>query len=131
MKVLLKSGDTERIIHYANISRHRDIYLLAANYLQTTDWQRSPKTVDKIILFYTKAKVPESIVSFYEAWATSSYEVDKNYEASLDHLRKAESVLRELIAQETAGSAVKSYEHRLGRVHAKIHNVNTFLSLRK
>ena len=34
MKSLLRSGDTEKIIFFAGVSRNRDIYILAANYLQ-------------------------------------------------------------------------------------------------
>ena len=41
MKCLLKSGDTEKIIFFAGVSRNREIYILAANYLQNLDWQDS------------------------------------------------------------------------------------------
>ena len=34
MKALLKSGDTEKIIFFAGVSRQREIYVMAANYLQ-------------------------------------------------------------------------------------------------
>jgi intraflagellar transport protein 140 len=34
MKSLLKSGDTEKVIFFANVSRDPDIYILAGNYLQ-------------------------------------------------------------------------------------------------
>ena len=33
MKSLLKSGDTEKIIFFANVSRQRDIYILAGKYI--------------------------------------------------------------------------------------------------
>lgn len=35
IKCLIKSGDTRKIISYANLSKNRDIYIIAANYLQT------------------------------------------------------------------------------------------------
>lgn len=38
MRTLLKSGDTERIIFFAGVCKSKDIYLLAANYLQNLDW---------------------------------------------------------------------------------------------
>ena len=34
MKALMKSGDTKRIVYFAQTSRERDIYIMAANYLQ-------------------------------------------------------------------------------------------------
>ena len=43
MKALLKSGDTEKIIFFANVSREPEIYVLAANYLQSLDWRNNPE----------------------------------------------------------------------------------------
>ena len=37
MKCLLKSGDTDKIIFFAGVSRSREIYILAANYLQPVE----------------------------------------------------------------------------------------------
>ncbi|KIH67333.1 tetratricopeptide repeat protein [Ancylostoma duodenale] len=34
MRALLKSGDTQKIVFFANTARNKDIYILAANYLQ-------------------------------------------------------------------------------------------------
>jgi len=39
MKCLLKAGDTKAVCYYATVSRNRNIYILAANYLQALDWQ--------------------------------------------------------------------------------------------
>ncbi|OAE30024.1 hypothetical protein AXG93_3893s1340 [Marchantia polymorpha subsp. ruderalis] len=49
MKALLKSGDTERIIFFANVSRHKQIYILAANYLQNLDWHHDGSIMRTII----------------------------------------------------------------------------------
>ena len=43
MKSLLRSGDTEKVIFFAGVSRNRDIYILAANYLQNLDWHSDPE----------------------------------------------------------------------------------------
>ena len=56
MKSLLKSGDTEKIIFFANVSRQREIYILAGNYLQTLDWRNNSDIMKHIITFYNKAK---------------------------------------------------------------------------
>ena len=43
MKALLKSGDTDKIVFFANVSREPEIYVLAANYLQSLDWRNNPE----------------------------------------------------------------------------------------
>ena len=68
MQALLKSGDTEKIIFFANVARQGKIYILAANYLQSLDWHNDNGEIMKsIITFYTKAKAFESLSSFYES----------------------------------------------------------------
>lgn len=37
MKSLLMSGDTERIIFFANVARQKEVYILAANYLSNLE----------------------------------------------------------------------------------------------
>lgn len=73
MKALLKSGDTERITFFANVSRQADIFILAANYLQALDWRSNPEYVKQIVTFYTKAKAPELLRGFYDACAQVTY----------------------------------------------------------
>lgn len=69
MKALLKSGDTEKITFYAGVSRQKEIYVMAANYLQSLDWTKNPKIMKDIISFYTKGRSLDSLSSFYEACA--------------------------------------------------------------
>ena len=69
MKALLKSGDTEKITFYAGVSRQKEIYVMAANYLQSLDWTKNPKVMKDIISFYTKGRALDSLASFYEACA--------------------------------------------------------------
>ena len=73
MKALLKSGDTAKIIFFAQVSRQRDIYIMAANYLQTLDWRSDPEVMKNIITFYTKGKALESLAGFYDACAQVSH----------------------------------------------------------
>ena len=73
MKCLLKSGDTEKITFFAGVSRTKEIYILAANYLQTLDWHSDPEIMRNIVSFYTKAKAQEQLVSFYDACAQVGY----------------------------------------------------------
>ena len=67
MKALLKSGDTEKIIFFAGVSRQKEIYIMAANYLQSLDWQKDPEIMMNIIGFYTKGHAFGSLASFYES----------------------------------------------------------------
>lgn len=69
MKALLKSGDTEKIIFYANVSRQHEIYIMAANYLQTLDWQERPDFLKTIVSFYNKGKAPHLLANFYVSCA--------------------------------------------------------------
>ena len=69
MKALLKSGDTEKIVFFANVSREPEIYVLAANYLQSLDWRNNPEIMKHIITFYNKGRSPELLAGFYEACA--------------------------------------------------------------
>ena len=69
MKALLKSGDTEKIVFFAGVSRQKDIYVMAANYLQSLDWQRDAEIMKNIISFYTKGRALESLAGFYDACA--------------------------------------------------------------
>lgn len=55
LKCLIKSGDTDKIIFFAGVSRHAEIYTLAANYLQTLDWHARPDLAQSIVTFYSKA----------------------------------------------------------------------------
>lgn len=69
MKALLKSGDTEKIVFFAGVSRQKEIYVMAANYLQSVDWRKDPEIMKNIIAFYTKGRALDSLASFYEACA--------------------------------------------------------------
>ncbi|MEQ2157889.1 hypothetical protein GOODEAATRI_006476 [Goodea atripinnis] len=59
MKALLKSGDTDKIAFFANVSRQKELFIMAANYFQSLDWRQNPKNLKRIIEFYTKGKAPD------------------------------------------------------------------------
>ena len=69
MKCLLKSADAEKITNYANTARNPEVYVLAANYLQNSDWHNDPEIMKTIITFYSKAKAFEQLSGFYDACA--------------------------------------------------------------
>lgn len=69
MSALLKSGDTEKIVFFANVSRQRELFIMAANYLQSLDWRKNPEILKTIIAFYTKGRAAELLAGFYEVCA--------------------------------------------------------------
>jgi intraflagellar transport protein 140 len=80
MKALLRCGDTDKIIFFATKCRQREIYIMAANYLQTLDWRRDQEILNTVISFYTKAKALDSLASFYESCAQVEIDDYQNYE---------------------------------------------------
>ncbi|XP_034252751.1 intraflagellar transport protein 140 homolog [Thrips palmi] len=93
MKALLKSGDTEKIIFFANVSRQREIYVMAANYLQSLDWQNEPALLKHIVNFYTKGKALDLLANFYTACAQVEVDEYQNYEKALGALAEASRCL--------------------------------------
>lgn len=69
MRALLKSGDTEKIVFFAGVSRQKEIYVMAGNYLQSLDWRKDPEIMKNIISFYTKGRALELLAGFYQACA--------------------------------------------------------------
>lgn len=69
MRALLKSGDTKKIVFFAGVSREREIYIMAANYLQSLDWRKDPEIMKNIISFYTKGRALDLLAGFYDACA--------------------------------------------------------------
>ena len=99
MKALLKTGDAEKVIFFAGVSRDRDAYVMAANFLQTLDWrdgdgatnEKKKKTdvVKHIVSFYQKAKAYGHLAGFYESCAASEVDEFRDYDAALVALREA------------------------------------------
>ncbi|KAK9885497.1 hypothetical protein WA026_010990 [Henosepilachna vigintioctopunctata] len=98
MKALLKSGDTDRIIFFATVSRKREIYIMAANYLQTVDWQNNPEILRNIITFYSKAKALALLANFYVACAQVEIDEFQNYEKAYEAFMEAGACLAKITA---------------------------------
>ena len=123
MKSLLKSGDTEKIVFFANVSRSADVYVAAANYLQTLAWHTDPATLKNIIDFYTKAKAYEPLAAFYEACATVEIDEYRQYEKALAALREA------LKAADKIRSDIRAA--RLASLNGRIAIMERFVAARK
>eukprot|EP00392_Amoebophrya_sp_AT5.2_P009189 g9217.t1 len=93
MKALLKSGDTERITFFAGTARTPEIYVLAANYLQSLDWHSKPEMTKQILSFYSKAKDHRKMAGFYATIAMVEIDEYRDYEKAASCLRDALKVL--------------------------------------
>ncbi|KAF7638044.1 Amidase domain-containing protein [Meloidogyne graminicola] len=80
IKALLKSGDTQKVILFANTARDKDIYRMAGNYLQTLNWKENAQLMRQIEAFYLKAGAVDLLANFYEACAQVEIEEYHDYE---------------------------------------------------
>ncbi|KAG5313583.1 IF140 protein, partial [Pseudoatta argentina] len=97
MKALLKSGDSEKICFFAQVSRNREIYIMAGNYLQSLDWQNQPEILKNIINFYSRGKAMDLLANFYVACAQVEIDEFQNYEKALDALNQANRCLSKVV----------------------------------
>ncbi|KAH8412279.1 hypothetical protein KR009_000984 [Drosophila setifemur] len=96
MKSLLKSGNTDKIIFFANMSRQREVYIMAANYLQALDWQSDATILKHIVSFYTKGQAFDSLANFYAICAQIEIEEFQDYGKALTAMQEASKCLEKL-----------------------------------
>jgi intraflagellar transport protein 140 len=89
MQCLLHSGDTQKITNYAQTARNPEVYVLAANFLQNSDWHNDPNLMKTIITFYSKAKAFEQLSGFYDACAQVEIDEYRDYSKALGAMREA------------------------------------------
>ncbi|XP_055617076.1 intraflagellar transport protein 140 homolog [Toxorhynchites rutilus septentrionalis] len=89
MKSLLKSGDTEKIIFFAGMSRQKEVYVMAANYLQALSWQSDSKILKNIVTFYTKGQAYNQLANFYANCAQAEIDEFRDYDKALKALQEA------------------------------------------
>lgn len=126
MKALLKSGDTEKIVFFANVSKQKDIYIMAANYLQSLDWSRDAEIMKNIISFYTKGRALDSLASFYDACAQVEMDEYQNYDKALGALTESYKCLAK--ASEKNGEI---FEDRISDIKQRLTIVKKFVMAKK
>lgn len=102
MKSLLKSGDTEKIVFFAGMSRQKEIYILAANYLQSLDWQNDPKVLKNIVTFYTKGQAYDLLANFYAVCSQAEIDEYRDYDKALKALQEAAKSLAKVTPNHAA-----------------------------
>jgi len=126
MKALLKCGDTEKIVFFAQRCRQKEIYILAANHLQTLDWRNDTDILNNIVAFYTKGKALDFLSRFYERCAQNEIDDYQSYDKAVHALREAHKYLTK--------SKMKDFDEQEQRVHAlttKISLIERFLSIKQ
>ncbi|XP_044193260.1 intraflagellar transport protein 140 homolog [Thunnus albacares] len=126
MRALLKSGDTEKIVFFANVCRQKELFIMAANYLQSLDWRKNPEILKTIIGFYTKGRAPNLLAGFYEACAQVEIDDYQNYEKALDALTEAFKCL-----SKSKDSSSGQQEVRLADLQHKITLIKKFVHARR
>lgn len=127
MKALLKSGDTEKIVFFASISRQREIYIMAANYLQSLDWQNQPEVLRNIIVFYSKGKALDLLANFYVACAQVEIDEFQNYEKAYGALTEAARCLSKI----TQPKDVFQHQRAGEIVQQRLTSVKRFVDIRR
>ena len=127
MKALLKSGDTEKICFFAQVSRQRDIYIMAGNYLQSLDWQNQPDVLKNIINFYSKGKAMDLLANFYVACAQVEIDEFQNYEKAVDALNQAIRCLAKL----TEPKDLETRERAVEVVTKRLTTIRRYLDIKK
>jgi len=121
MKCLLRSGDTEKIIFFAGVSRNREIYILAANYLQNLDWRADPEVMKAIISYYTKAKAFQQLAGFYEACAQMEIDEYRDYDKAVAAYKEAVKYMNKVQNDSMKDELIVSLQQRISLVERYIH----------
>ncbi|XP_063916884.1 intraflagellar transport protein 140 homolog [Zophobas morio] len=127
MKALLKSGDTDKIIFFAGVSRQREIYIMAANYLQSLDWQNNSEILRNIITFYSKGKALDLLANFYVACAQVEIDEFKNYEKAYGALTEASRCLGKISNPKDVGQHQRATEI----VQQRLTMIKRFVDIRR
>ncbi|KAM9210374.1 intraflagellar transport protein 140 homolog isoform 2-T2 [Dugong dugon] len=126
MRALLKSGDTEKIVFFAAVSRQKEIYIMAANYLQSLDWQKEPEIMKNIISFYTKGRALDLLAGFYDACAQVEIDEYQNYDKAHGALTEAYKCLSKAKAKSPLDQ-----EAKLAQLQSKMTLVKRFIQARR
>lgn len=102
MKSLLKSGDTDKIVFFAGMSRQKEVYIMAANYLQSLNWQSDGKILKNIIQFYTKGHAYDLLANFYANCAQVEIDDFHDYEKAIKALQEATRCLAKITTNASA-----------------------------
>ncbi|CEF68255.1 Intraflagellar transport protein 140 homolog [Strongyloides ratti] len=125
MKALIKSGDTPKIIKFANTARNKNIYKLAGNYLQTLNWKEDATLMRQIETCYTKAGAFDSLSTFYETCGFVEIDEYKDYEKGLAAFNESGRCITKFL--EVSDRNKEYIEEKQNDLINKINNIKQFL----
>ena len=127
MKCLIKLGDKDKVIYFANTSRNPDNYILAANFLQSLDWNDNHDIVKLIITFLKKAKAYDNLSNFYILCAGVEINEYRNYEKALEAFNEAKLVLKQELGKEMIEEEKQKVKSKDEELEKKITLTKVFL----
>uniref|UniRef100_A0A8R1HJJ6 Intraflagellar transport protein 140 homolog n=1 Tax=Caenorhabditis japonica TaxID=281687 RepID=A0A8R1HJJ6_CAEJA len=131
MRALLKSGDVQKIRFFANTARNKEIYILAANFMQTTNWQDNPQTMKDIETFYTKSQSFEHLGNFYKAVAIIEAENLRMLDKAMQALEMAAVCIGEAEQRNMFTAGVEALKEDVKRYVVQLRKLQKVLDVMK
>uniref|UniRef100_A0A915CSH0 Anaphase-promoting complex subunit 4-like WD40 domain-containing protein n=1 Tax=Ditylenchus dipsaci TaxID=166011 RepID=A0A915CSH0_9BILA len=128
MRALLKSGDTPKIILFANTAKNKDIYRMAGNYLQTLNWKEDANLMRQVENFYLKADSLDLLANFYEACAQVEIDDYRDYEKGIAAYSEALRCLNKKIDKESGGTSSTFLADRQDELREALEKIKRFLA---
>ncbi|GMT14641.1 hypothetical protein PFISCL1PPCAC_5938, partial [Pristionchus fissidentatus] len=116
IRALIRSSDTARIMAFAGIARNKEVYVMAANYLQTTNWREDVELCKAIETFYNKAQAFDHLAGFYMSCAQMELDETGAVHTAIHALDEAEKVAMKARENSETLKRVKSYQAECQRL---------------
>jgi intraflagellar transport protein 140 len=120
MRALTRSGETDKIIKFANLVKKKETYILAANYLQSLNPRPGDTTFDQVVALYKKAGATDKLGKFYELVARSEIDEYQEYSKGLALMKAGLKLVEET-------PDVKQKEQVVAKMQKKIRLVEMYL----
>lgn len=125
MQMLMRGGDVEKVIFFANHSRNAEMFTLAANFLQSQNWSSNETIYRSIIQFYVKAKAYDSLMSFYDACAQMHIDERRNYPEALSCLVECVRTMDNALSASKSAGVIN--EAKLASLKARVEILRSFV----
>jgi intraflagellar transport protein 140 len=106
MRCLIRSGDTDKVVKFANLIKKKETFILAANYIQTLKPRSTESLFEMAINMYKRAGATEKIAKFYEGVAQVEIDEFQEYARAAELLKLASEVYASL-GKDTSGVDAK------------------------
>jgi intraflagellar transport protein 140 len=120
MKALIRSGETDKVIKFANLVKKRETYILAGNYLQTLNPRHGDSVFDQVVTLYKKAGATDKLGRFYEAVARIEIDEYQEYPKGLELIKAGLKLLEDT-------PEVKQKEQIVAQMQKKIRLIEMYL----